>query len=177
MTKSLAERSTKTSAIKIIGTVGHDPDAHRGEMIKVLLYKFQLEFNKQSTYYYTIKYCCFFPGRKRRSDWGLRYVASPSRNESASAQQLVAACPEVTSSQTATATTILMMKGPAFPFRLSKTSINVDQPDEVIEERKLFYFNRVCARDLTWNFLFNSRYPGADLFRRFRCLWHWYAKK
>jgi len=35
MTKSLAERSTKTSAIKIIGTVGHDPDAHRGEMIKV----------------------------------------------------------------------------------------------------------------------------------------------
>nr|CAG4641973.1 EOG090X0BPX [Eurycercus lamellatus] len=34
MTKSLAERSTKTSAIKIIGSVGADPEAHRGEMIK-----------------------------------------------------------------------------------------------------------------------------------------------
>jgi len=35
MTKSLAERSSKTSAIKIIGAVGADPEAHRGEMIKV----------------------------------------------------------------------------------------------------------------------------------------------
>lgn len=35
MTKSLAERSTKTSAIKILGSVGADPEAHRGEMIKV----------------------------------------------------------------------------------------------------------------------------------------------
>lgn len=35
MTKSLAERSTKTSAIKIIGTVGADPEANRGEKIKV----------------------------------------------------------------------------------------------------------------------------------------------
>nr|CAG4651260.1 EOG090X0BPX [Simocephalus serrulatus]SVE94450.1 EOG090X0BPX [Simocephalus serrulatus] len=34
MTKSLAERSTKTSAIKIIGTVGADPEANRGEKIK-----------------------------------------------------------------------------------------------------------------------------------------------
>lgn len=35
MTKSLAERSTKTSAIKIIGAVGADPEANRGEKIKV----------------------------------------------------------------------------------------------------------------------------------------------
>nr|SVE75970.1 EOG090X0BPX [Daphnia hispanica] len=34
MTKSLAERSTKTSAIKIIGAVGADPEANRGEKIK-----------------------------------------------------------------------------------------------------------------------------------------------
>lgn len=34
MTLSLADRSSKTSAIKILGTVGSDPDAHRGEMIK-----------------------------------------------------------------------------------------------------------------------------------------------
>nr|CAG4637289.1 EOG090X0BPX [Ceriodaphnia reticulata]SVE73146.1 EOG090X0BPX [Ceriodaphnia reticulata] len=34
MTKSLAERSTKTSAIKIIGSVGADPEANRGEKIK-----------------------------------------------------------------------------------------------------------------------------------------------
>lgn len=35
MTKSLAERSTKTSAVKIISAVGADPEAHRGEMIRV----------------------------------------------------------------------------------------------------------------------------------------------
>nr|CAG4644235.1 EOG090X0BPX [Lepidurus arcticus] len=34
MTLSLADRSTKGSAIKILGTVGADPEAHRGEMIK-----------------------------------------------------------------------------------------------------------------------------------------------
>lgn len=39
MTKSLAERSSKTSAIKIIGAVGADPEAHRGEMIKVTYFK------------------------------------------------------------------------------------------------------------------------------------------
>ena len=35
MTKSLAERSTKTSSIKIIGVSGADPEANRGEKIKV----------------------------------------------------------------------------------------------------------------------------------------------
>ncbi|EFX71865.1 hypothetical protein DAPPUDRAFT_255226 [Daphnia pulex] len=34
MTKSLAERSTKTSSIKIIGVFGADPEANRGEKIK-----------------------------------------------------------------------------------------------------------------------------------------------
>ncbi len=36
MTKSLAERSTKTSSIKIIGVFGADPEANRGEKIKVM---------------------------------------------------------------------------------------------------------------------------------------------
>jgi len=35
MTLSLADRSQKTSGIKVLSTVGKDPDAHREEMIKV----------------------------------------------------------------------------------------------------------------------------------------------
>lgn len=35
MTLSLADRSSKSTGIKVLSQVGHDPDAHRGEMIKV----------------------------------------------------------------------------------------------------------------------------------------------
>jgi RNA polymerase-associated protein LEO1 len=35
MTLSLADRSQKTSGIKVLSTVGMDPDAHREAMIKV----------------------------------------------------------------------------------------------------------------------------------------------
>lgn len=34
MTMSLADRSQKSTGIKVLSQVGHDPDAHRGEMIK-----------------------------------------------------------------------------------------------------------------------------------------------
>jgi Leo1-like protein len=37
MTLSLADRSQKTAGIKVLSTVGMDPDAHRVEMIKVIL--------------------------------------------------------------------------------------------------------------------------------------------
>lgn len=40
MTLSLADRSTKTSGIKIMGVVGADPDANRYEKIKVTCYKY-----------------------------------------------------------------------------------------------------------------------------------------
>lgn len=35
MTMSLADRSQKTSGIKVLSLVGKDPEAHRGELIKV----------------------------------------------------------------------------------------------------------------------------------------------
>lgn len=58
MTKSLAERSTKTSAIKIIGAVGADPEANRGEKIKVknpnkLLQRFDDTTGKKSVHLVT----------------------------------------------------------------------------------------------------------------------------
>ena len=46
MTLSLADRSQKTSAIKILGTVGNDPEANRLEKIKVSLsIQFQLRIH------------------------------------------------------------------------------------------------------------------------------------
>jgi hypothetical protein len=38
MTLSLADRSQKTAGIKVLSTVGMDPDTHRAEMIKVILF-------------------------------------------------------------------------------------------------------------------------------------------
>lgn len=35
MTMSLADRSQKTAGIKVLSLVGRDPEAHRGELIKV----------------------------------------------------------------------------------------------------------------------------------------------
>lgn len=34
MTLSLADRSMKTSGVKLLSLVGKDPEAHRGELIK-----------------------------------------------------------------------------------------------------------------------------------------------
>jgi RNA polymerase-associated protein LEO1 len=44
MTLSLADRSQKTAGIKVLSTVGMDPDTHRAEMIKVL-FMFSLHFS------------------------------------------------------------------------------------------------------------------------------------
>lgn len=38
MTLSLADRSQKTAGIKVLSTVGMDPDTHRAEMIKVNIF-------------------------------------------------------------------------------------------------------------------------------------------
>ena len=65
MTKSLAERSTKTSAIKIIGTVGHDPDAHRGEMIKVKLLFFFCRSKLTKNVILQFNYDFFFYAERR----------------------------------------------------------------------------------------------------------------
>lgn len=44
MTLSLADRSQKSTGIKVLSQVGHDPDAHKNEMIKVRIkYTYQLD--------------------------------------------------------------------------------------------------------------------------------------
>lgn len=48
MTMSLADRSQKTTGIKILSQVGHDPDADRKWNLKVILFVFECQYSKYS---------------------------------------------------------------------------------------------------------------------------------